>query len=496
MRVFHRLRALWAVWFFPLTEFSGGPIMSQRRFQFRPQLEAFEDRLCPSSTTVLPISAFLAQQGHDAFFTYPTGVPDVQGWSNSLFDPGSTPADPTRLILVDYAGLQARWLSQNAGINLHTTITGFVTETPVGSSGLMEVSLDLEATNALTWVANVNGINPNVQGAVLTMPLELGYRADELVGHPERHAALSNVHMQETWVQQIGTDLPDLARLNEDYATFAPPGFSYERINFQSWGTGTLRDATTVGTPGNTAIVSTWQVADVTNSSLPGTLADGFWQEPVDIIPLASASSHVGYLNGTLFVLDMANGNDDVTVSPTSGGVTLSSNLGNGTYTGVTRVVTALGSGNNHVQIGNLPNVTVDVVALDGNNNFAVGDVGKLVVSVGEGNNKIATGNSSVAQFLGVSGHGNNQIDVASDSPAEVLAFGNGNNKVTSRGAGDFVEVLGNGNNRLTDTGTNDLIWLGGDGNNDIDNQGDGSFTEILAATGHNHIRGPWGFAP
>jgi hypothetical protein len=470
--------------------------MSQQRFLSRPQLEAFEDRLCPSSTTVLPISAFVAQQGHDAFFTSPTGVPDSQGWNNSTFDPGATPSDPTRLILVDYAGVAAKWLNQNHGIDLHTTVTGFVTETPVGSSGLMEVSLDLEATNALTWVANVNGINANAKGSVPTLPLELGYRADELVGHPERHPALSNLHMQETWVENVGADLPDLARLNEDFATFAPPGFSYERINFQSWGTGTLRSATTVGTPGNTAIVSTWQVADLTNSNLPGTLADGFWQEPIDIIPVASASSHVGYLNGTLFVLDTTSGNDRVTVNPAGGGVTLSSNLGNGTYSSVTRVVTALGSGNNQVQIGDLSGATVDVVALDGNNNIAVGAVGKLVVSLGQGNNTVATGNSSAAQFIGVTGHGNNQIDVHSDGPAEVLVFGNGNNNVSSRGGGDFVEVLGNGNSHLTDTGTNDLIWLGGDGNNDIDNQGDGSFTEILAGTGHNHIRGPWGFAP
>ena len=140
--------------------------------------------------------------------------------------------------------------------------------------------------------------------------------------------------------------------------------------------------------------------------------------------------------------------------------------------------------------------MTVDVVALDGNNNIAIGNVGKLVVSVGQGNNNIATGNSSAAQFIGVSGHGYNQIDVHSASPAEVLVFGNGNNDVNARGDGDFIEVLGNGNNNIKDTGTNDLIWLGGDGNNDIDNQGNGSFTVILAGTGHNHIRGHWGFAP
>jgi hypothetical protein len=181
-------------------------------------------------------------------------------------------------------------------------------------------------------------------------------------------------------------------------------------------------------------------------------------------------------------------------VSPAGGGVTLSSNLGNGTYAPVTRVVTALGSGNTHVQIGNLAGATVDMVALDGNNDIAVGDVGKLVASVGQGNNHVATGNSSVAQFLGVSGHGNNHIDVRSDSPTEVLVFGDGNNTVNARGAGDFIEVLGNGNDHITDAGTNDHIWLGGDGNNDIDNQGDGSLTEILAGHGHNRIRGRFGF--
>ena len=79
---------------------------------------------------------------------------------------------------------------------------------------------------------------------------------------------------------------------------------------------------------------------------------------------------------------------------------------------------------------------------------------------------------------------------------AEILVAGNGNNNVNAAGNGDFIEVLGNGNNHLTDVGTNDLIWLGGDGNNDVNNQGDGSFTDVLAGTGHNHIRGHWGFAP
>ena len=59
----------------------------------------------------------MAQQGHDSFFNYPNSVPDEQGWSNSIFDPGATPADPTRLLTVDYAGVVAQWLKQNSQVN-------------------------------------------------------------------------------------------------------------------------------------------------------------------------------------------------------------------------------------------------------------------------------------------------------------------------------------------------------------------------------------------
>src|SRR5215472_2408503 len=127
--------------------------MSPRRFSFRPQVEVLEDRRCPSaSTAILPISAFLSQQGHDSVFTPP--VRDQLAWSNSVFDPGSTPGDPSRQLMVDYTGQAAQYLLQN-GINLHTTVSGFVTETSVAGSGLMEVTVNLEARNALTWVANM-----------------------------------------------------------------------------------------------------------------------------------------------------------------------------------------------------------------------------------------------------------------------------------------------------------------------------------------------------
>ena len=442
-----------------------------------------------SSTVVLPISAFLAQQGHDSVFTPP--VRDQLSWSNSALDPGSTPSDPARDLVVDYTGQSAQYLLQH-GINLNTQVTGFVTETPMGSSGLMEVSVNLEATNALTWVANTANIDSNQPDALNNAPLELGYRAQDLVGHPELSPALSSVHFQLTWQEQLGAPLPDLARLNENFAAFAPPGFANERFDVQSWGTGILRAGTTVGIPGQTAIASTWQMASLTNPNLPGTLADGFWQEPVDIIPVASASTHVAYLNGTVFISDPSNHNDSVLVTPSAnGGATVTSNLGNGKFAAVTRVVVCLGGGNSNVQVGSLPAATVDVTAFNGNNTIAIGNVGKLVIHVGGGNNQIVSANSSpAATFVCVGGNGNNHIGVV-DAAAEILVAGNGNNQIKASGNGDFIEALGNGNNQIADTGTNDLIWFGGDGNNIFVNPGVGSVTQILAGKGHNRFGGP-----
>jgi hypothetical protein len=464
--------------------------MSPRRFQFRPQLEAFEDRLCPSSTVVLPISAFLSQQGTTMMFTGP--VRDQLGWSNSVFDPGTTSTDPNRFLLADYTGQAAQYLLQH-GIDLYTKVSGLVTETPVGTSGLMEVSVDLEATNALTWVADVEGLNINVPPGADTAPLELGYRAEDLVANPHLKPALSDVHFQFNFQEQVGAPLPDLVQALT--LGNAPPGFAPEVVNFQSWGAGTLNFATTVGTPGQAAFVRTSQVGYFTppNSNLPGTLPDGFFQEPIDLVPVASTSSTIAYLNGTLFVTDLSNNNDSVTVTPAAGGgVTVSSNLGGGTFDNVSTVVVSLGGGNNRVSIASLPGVSVQVNALDGNNRIAIGDKATALVSVGAGNNDISIGNAGPAQVF-VAGSGNNHISTGSGINVLYVA-GNGNNHISAAGTNDFIEVLGNGNNHIADTGSNDLVWLGGDGNNHIDNQGVGSFTHILAGTGHNRILGPWDF--
>src|SRR5262249_16741057 len=192
--------------------------------------------------------------------------------------------------------------------------------------------------------------------------------------NPRLKPALSDVHFQFNFQEQAGAPLPDLVQALT--LGNAPPGFAPEVVNFQSWGTGTLNAATTVGTPGQAAFVRTSQVGYFAppNSSLPGTLPDGFFQEPIDLVPLPSPSSAVACLNGTLFVTDLSSNNDSVTVTQAAGGgVTVTSNLGGGTFDNVSAVVVSLGGGNNRVSVASLPGVSVQVNALDGNNRIAIG---------------------------------------------------------------------------------------------------------------------------
>jgi hypothetical protein len=458
--------------------------MRQKRIHTNMRLESLEDRCCPSSTVVLPISAFVAQQGTSMVFTPP--VPDRLGWTNSVFDPGATSSDTTRFLMADYTGQSASYLLAN-GINLHTQVTGFVTESTI-AGGMMEVSVNLEATNALTWVANIAGLDTLQPGVADIAPLELGYRPQDLVANPALAPALSSVHFQITFQEQAGAPLPDLVQAF--FFGNAPAGFAPEALNFQAWGSGTLRAATTVGTPGQTAFVNTSQVGDFAHV-IPGALADGFVQEPINMVPTAAAKS-IAYLNGSLFITDLGNGNDNITVSPTlGGGASVNTNFGKATYPAVNTIVVSLGNGNANILIGNLPGAKVNVAALDGNNSILIGNESETVVSVGAGNNHITIGRANPAMVF-VAGNGNNDI-FTGGGQNNIYLGGNGNNHVLAAGNGDVLQLWGNGNNTVFDIGANDTINFAGDGNNIFLNRGAGSFTHLLAGMGKNYFFGPFG---
>ena len=77
--------------------------------------------------------------------------------------------------------------------------------------------------------------------AINTDPLELGYRAQDLVANPSLKPALSDAHFQITFQEQAGAPLPDLFQALT--LGTAPPGLSpripYRRSGRESgWGTG------------------------------------------------------------------------------------------------------------------------------------------------------------------------------------------------------------------------------------------------------------------
>lgn len=459
--------------------------MCQNTLKSRLRLESFEERFCPSSTVVLPISAFLSQQG--TMSTYNPPLPDFIGWTNSVFDPGATPADPFRFLSADYTGGVANYLLSN-GINLHTQITGFVTETTM-ASGLMEVSVNLEASNALAWVINTQGIDISQPGAQTTAPLEWGYRPQELVANPTLTPALVNIHFQISFQQQAGTPLPDLTEAF--FFGNAPPGFAPEMVEFQAWGSGMLRSGTTVGTAGQNAIMNTSQFGDFVHI-VPGALPSGFVQENINIVPTSTGAKSIEYLNGWLFVTDLGNGNDHITITGTvGGGANVTTNFGKGSFSPVTHVVVNLGNGNSNILITSLPGATVNVATLDGNNNILIVNEAEIMVNVGGGNNRITVGTANPAMVF-VAGNGNNNI-FAGHGQNNVYIGGNGNNFILAAGNGDYLQLWGNGNNRIFDFGNNDTIYLAGDGNNIVLNSGPGSFTHLLAGMGKNYFYGPFG---
>src|SRR5215472_11245476 len=107
-----------------------------------------------------PFSDFLSAQGTTMIFTPP--APDQLGWTTGVGKTnGNANLTPTRFSLVDYAGLEARYLS-NFGINLGTTVTGTVMERPL-ADGTALVTVDVHTKNALGWAINWDPNGPVTQ---------------------------------------------------------------------------------------------------------------------------------------------------------------------------------------------------------------------------------------------------------------------------------------------------------------------------------------------
>jgi hypothetical protein len=229
-------------------------------YRFQPQLEALEDRRCPS--TPRPIADFLMAQGTTSVFPNginsggPAGLPDELGWSTSTatFESGTA-----RFARVDYTGQDAAFLH----LNLGTTTSGTVSERAL-PDGTAEDTVNLITRNAFAWANNFDGI---------TNPVAFGYLPSQLATNPTLRPPLahSTLHVVVR-IPYPGAPLPDIVAPN---VGGLPPGYAIVSESLRATAEGT----TPTGQQA-TLVVSQTGVLERT----PDLIGDfGFTAEVVDI---------------------------------------------------------------------------------------------------------------------------------------------------------------------------------------------------------------------
>jgi hypothetical protein len=200
------------------------------RHSSRPQLEALEDRLVPST-----IADFISHQGTTSIFnTEVPGLPDNVGWTTA------TSVSDGRFALVDYSGKDVEFLSSHYGINLGTTESGTVTS-HVLADGRVEWNVELDTDNALAWACPSNPANPPNFNSSST-PLLFGYRAQDLIAHPGLTPALAHSHLQVVVDEPAGAPLPDL--VNAFILGNTIPGEKIVSVDFRAEAKGVVHDPT------------------------------------------------------------------------------------------------------------------------------------------------------------------------------------------------------------------------------------------------------------
>ncbi len=174
-----------------------------------------------------PLEDFLSRQG-----TYVP--PGFESWPAWTFFYGWLGPDVPYSFAFDYAGVASRWLEENSGLSFGATFNGFINEKAL-PDGSAEVTILVQARNALTW-ANA------VQGNPTETPILFGYRPNDIAqGAP---ATLGSCTLQVKLINPLGVGqpLPDLES----------PDYQLLFLAFVGQAQGPLRAAFGVpdGTPG------------------------------------------------------------------------------------------------------------------------------------------------------------------------------------------------------------------------------------------------------
>jgi hypothetical protein len=227
-----------------------------------------------------PLSDFIDAQGTTMCFTPPA---PAQLGATSDFD-----KSPIRFALVDYTGLTGKFLLDNYGISLGTTVSGTVLERPL-ADGRALVTVNLHTSNALGWA-----INLDPSGSVSQFnsnPLLFGFRAQDLIADPTLTPALGDVHFRVVFtIPSPGAPLPDLVCINNgpDCPNVAPcpEGFEIDFLSAEASISGPLHALAGLGpegTPGRLIVTQTGLVKPGIANGFKGALSDAFPAESIEL---------------------------------------------------------------------------------------------------------------------------------------------------------------------------------------------------------------------
>ena len=240
---------------------------------------ASADRAHAQPANQRPFSDFISAQGASMCFTPPAA--DQLGWATG---PGKTNGNanltPPRFALIDYTGLEAKYLLSK-GIDLGTTVSGTVLERPL-ADGRALVTVDVQTTNALGWA-----LGPDNQ--LNTGPTLFGSRVLNIVNEGAK-PALGDSHFHAVFTNTApGAPLPDLVCMNASqpsncFIAACPAGFELDALSEQASITGPLHAPDfPEGAPGRLTVVQIGLINPAIQNGFKGPLSDAF---PVESIAL------------------------------------------------------------------------------------------------------------------------------------------------------------------------------------------------------------------
>jgi hypothetical protein len=239
----------------------------------------------PAQVIKRPLSDFLDAQGSTTCFTPPARA--QLGWGTGLNKTnGVANLTPPRFALIDYTGLEGKYLKDN-GFDVGTTVSGTVSERPL-ADGRALVTVDLHTKNALGWaLQDQNDFN--------TDPPVFGSRVSDVrSGKPP---ALGDAHFNAVFANTApGAPLPDLVCIQAAFCSDlkpCPTGFELENMSIQASITGLLHAPALPdpvswpeGAAGRLAVQQLILIHAAAQNGGSGPLSDASPVEAIDLKPI------------------------------------------------------------------------------------------------------------------------------------------------------------------------------------------------------------------